>query len=311
MSQTDQELAAIAARQRGLITLADAAPLGLDRRHLWDRTTSQRLLHVERGVYAVDGLPPDSDRALLATILATRGLVALSHLSAARRLGLPGYTRAPAELSIERGVRLRRDGLRIHESTDLRRCKILSVDGMPVTDPGRTLLDLARFVGDRRLARDMESARRLGLVDWADLVRVLATHARRGRPGVRRFRRVLAASCHRQEITDSDFELLVLALLLEHGLPEPVLHHRIDVDGRFIAEVDLAYPELRIAIECDGDVHLLKDVHERDLPRQNDLVLNGWCILRFTPDRYWKRPQSIIAEVRAAVATQQRLLLAS
>ena len=70
-------------------------------------------------------------------------------------------------------------------------------------------------------------------------------------------------------------------------------------------------PKVRIAIECDGDVHLLKDVHERDLPRQNDLVLNGWCILRFTPDRYWKRPQSIIAEVRAAVATQQRLLLAS
>ena len=31
-------------------------------------------------------------------------------------------------------------------------------------------------------------------------------------------------NAHREEITDSDFELLVLALMREAGLPEPVLH---------------------------------------------------------------------------------------
>ena len=86
-----------------------------------------------------------------------------------------------------------------------------------------------------------------------------------------RLRRVIAANAHREEITDSDFELLVLALLVEHGLPEPVLHHRIFDGSRFVAEVDLAYPELRIAIELDGKVHLEPEVRERDLPRQNDL----------------------------------------
>jgi very-short-patch-repair endonuclease len=42
-----------------------------------------------------------------------------------------------------------------------------------------------------------------------------------------------------------------------------------------VAEVDLAFPELKIAIEVDGGVHLLEEVHERDLPRQNQLVLLG------------------------------------
>jgi very-short-patch-repair endonuclease len=119
---------------------------------------------------------------------------------------------------------------------------------------------------------------------------------------VARLRRVIAANAHREEITDSDLELLVMALLVESGLPEPVLHHRIFTGTRFVAEVDLAYPELRIAIELDGRVHLQPDVWERDLPRQNDLVLLGWTVLRFTWNRYTSRPASVVAEVRSARA---------
>ena len=71
---------------------------------------------------------------------------------------------------------------------------------------------------------------------------------------------------------------------------------------RFVAEVDLAYPRWRIAIELDGAVHLRRDVHERDLARQNDLVLEGWVVLRFTWRRYTDRPEQLIAEIRTAIA---------
>jgi hypothetical protein len=156
------------------------------------------------------------------------------------------------------------------------------------------------LVGDRRLHRTVEAARRDGQTDWRSLISTLVVHARRGRPGVARLRRVIAANAHREEITDSDLELLVLALLLEAGLPEPVLHHRVYDGTRFVAEVDLAYPELKIAIEIDGRVHLEAEVRERDLPRQNDLVLSGWIVLRFTWARFTLRSASIVAEVRAA-----------
>jgi hypothetical protein len=176
----------------------------------------------------------------------------------------------------------------------------MRVDGIPVTDVARTILDIGRVVGDRRLARAVEAARRAGQTDWSRLIATLARHARRGRPGVARLRRVIAENAHREEITDSDLELLVMVLLVESGLPEPTLHHRIFDGSRFVAEVDLAYPDLRIAIELDGKVHLQPEVWERDLPRQNDLVLLGWTVLRFTWNRYRSRPSSVVAEVRAA-----------
>jgi hypothetical protein len=164
------------------------------------------------------------------------------------------------------------------------------------------LLDLARRLSDRRLLRAIESARRDKLTTWSELVACLARHARCGRPGITRLRRVISDNVHREEITDSDFELLVLVLLVERGLPEPVLHHVVrDGNGRFLAEVDLAFPEHKIAIELDGGDHLDRDVFERDRPRQNELVLAGWTVLRFTWDAYRSGPDALVAAVRLAL----------
>jgi very-short-patch-repair endonuclease len=175
------------------------------------------------------------------------------------------------------------------------------VDGIPVTEAARTALDLARYVGRQRLLRDIEWMRREQLTSWDELIRTLAVHARRGRPGIRKLRAVILANAHRDEITDADLELLVLSLLREHGLPEPVLHHRVHDGDRFVAEVDLAYPAQRVAIECDGDVHLRPEVRDRDLPRGNDLALIGWTVLRYSWERVRDRPAAVVAEVRAAL----------
>jgi hypothetical protein len=192
----------------------------------------------------------------------------------------------------------------VHESTDLDRAGSRTRHGITVTDPARTILDLARRTGDARLLEAIESARRQRLTSWAELAATLAKHARRGRPGIRRLRRVIARNVHREEVTDSTFELLVIALLLENGLPEPVLHHRIlDDDGRLVAEVDLAYPHLKIAIELDGGVHRERDVFERDRPRQNGIVLGGWIVLRFTWKTLVERPEErVVVDPPASLA---------
>ena len=75
----------------------------------------------------------------------------------------------------------------------------------------RTLLDIGRHVGDATPA----AGHRVGPTRAADSTglrssRTLAHHARRGRPGIRRLRRVIVANIDRDEVTDSDFELLVL-----------------------------------------------------------------------------------------------------
>jgi hypothetical protein len=179
---------------------------------------------------------------------------------------------------------------------------VVLLEGIPTTDIDRTLLDLGRRLGDLRLLRAIEWARREDRTDWSSLVKTLAAHARRGRPGIRRLRRIILANAEREEISDSDFELLVLALLAEAGVPTPELHHKVCEGDRFIAEVDLGYPALRIAIELDGSVHLQPEVREKDLVKQNDLILAGWIVLRFTYGRFRRHPEHVVTEIRAAIA---------
>lgn len=300
MTTLDHELLPAFARQHWLATAADVRAAGGTQDAIDRRLRTGRWEVADRGVYRLVGPPPTWRTSLLAPILSAGPAARASHFAAAALHGLPGYPESTPELTIPRGQGQRRSDARVHTSTDLDRSALVVVDAIPVTDVARTILDLARTVGDKRLARTIENARRAKATDWERLISTLARHARRGRPGIRRLRRVIAANAHRTEVTDSDFELLVIALLLEHGLPEPVLHHRVTDGDRFIAEVDLAYPELRIAIELDGRVHLDAEVRELDLPRQNDLLLSGWIVLRFTWRRFQERPQSIVAEVRDA-----------
>jgi hypothetical protein len=256
---------------------------------------------VDVSVFRLVGAPAPWEARVLAPVLAIGGRTSASHTTAAALHGIPGFGRGTPEITVSRDGDRRRRGVIVHTSTDLDRCERVVVDGVPTTDLGRTLLDLARTTGDRRLHRCIEWSRRERGTTWSSLISTLARHARRGRPGIRRFRRVILANVHREEVTDSDFELLVLALLAEAGLPTPVLHHRVFDGTRFVAEVDLSYPPLHLAIELDGGVHLLPEVREKDLRKQNDLVLLGWTVLRFTYERFRRNPEGVVAEIRSAI----------
>ena len=301
MPTLDDDLLPVFAAQHWLATRDDVLRAGGSRSQIGHRLSIGRWETVDDGVYRLVGPPHEWHAKVLAPILAIGGASVASHFCAAALHGIPGFGQGVPELSIERGQGHRRPGLRLHTSTDLPRCTPVVVHGVPATDVSRTILDCARYVGDATVLRAIEASRRAKTTDWNRLISTLAHHARRGRPGIQRFRQVIVTNAHREEVADSDFELLVLALLLEHGLPEPVLHYRLVDGARFVAEIDLAYPGLRIAIELDGSHHLEADVRERDLPRQNDLMLLGWTVLRFTWTRLVERPGSIVAEVRAAI----------
>jgi very-short-patch-repair endonuclease len=61
-----------------------------------------------------------------------------------------------------------------------------------------------------------------------------------------------------------------------------VRQHRIELAGRRL-RLDLAYPELKIAMEGDGfGIHTERGAFEDDRSRQNLLVLHGWLVLRST-----------------------------
>lgn len=63
--------------------------------------------------------------------------------------------------------------------------------------------------------------------------------------------------------------------------------------------LDLAYPEVRLAIEYDGSEHRKQARARRDLEREAVLTLLGWKILRFDAETVLSHPARITADVRA------------
>ena len=66
--------------------------------------------------------------------------------------------------------------------------------------------------------------------------------------------------------------------------------------------LDIAFPGAGLVIEIDGRLHENDpDVFENDRWRQNDLVLDGWVVVRFTWTMLTKHPETVVETIRAAL----------
>jgi hypothetical protein len=101
-------------------------------------------------------------------------------------------------------------------------------------------------------------------------------------------------------------ETWVRLILTDAGLPEPALNFdAYDDTGRFLGCLDLAYPDLKIAIEYEGDHHwMTAEQFQRDTDRLERLVENGWRIVRLTKRHVFNNPAEVVR--RVSVARAQR-----
>jgi very-short-patch-repair endonuclease len=91
-------------------------------------------------------------------------------------------------------------------------------------------------------------------------------------------------------------------LLHDAGLPMPQLQHPVrDVDGNVVAAADMAWPERKVLVEFDGDVHRERKSFVTDRRRQNRVVAAGWFILRFTSADVYGDPAGVLAQIRSAL----------
>jgi len=186
-----------------------------------------------------------------------------------------------------RNIRIHRSTIAAHEV----------VDGIPVTTPARTLLDIADRVDDASLETLIDDAIARHLTTTASLEWELAMTGGSGRYGSAAFRRALAHL--RDGHCESPLENKVLRVLLAAGLPMPRRQYEIrNLD--FVARVDFAYPDARVAIEVDSyEHHSSRARFDEDRRRDARLRAMGWEVIRAT-DRTTKDPTSFIAAVRAA-----------
>jgi very-short-patch-repair endonuclease len=201
------------------------------------------------------------------------------------------------EAVVPRGAVIpRRRGLSVRECLVPEGDRYL-LGGVRVLRPARAITDLLRMLPPRESLVVADAVLRAALVTKEELAAELLSHARLR--GVRQAAGILEIANARAE---SPPESRVRYVLLEAGMVCAVQHDVHAEDGRWIARVDLAIPELKIAIEYDGrEVHERQDVFVRDRRRQNALVEAGWVVLRFTAADMRDHGAGVVSVVAAAV----------
>lgn len=314
MSDLDRRLAPTFAAQLSLITRRQVLAAGGSTAAITRRLHRRRWSIAERGVYALAGVAWTWRRNLAAVVLSTRGGVA-SHRAAASLLGTRWDDRAtaPFELSVPgRSTPIRRFErtcqrapdvpIVVHESLDLGRAEVWLIDGIPTTAPLRLAVDLGAVVDFDRYRKAIGVLRRSHGVGWADLDRVYRRHSVQGRNGCGALRDLLERHSGAVGVPDEVVEARCADLLVAAGLPEPEHQYEVLRPDGTRARFDLAYPEFRIGIETDGQIHGEEEVRQSDNRRRNTVQLLGWTVFHFTWEDVMYHPDYVVETVRAALA---------
>ena len=299
-----RQVAALARAQHGLITLAQLLACGVsgDQVKRWLR--AGRLERVHPGVYRLPGAPSTWEQRLLAAVMGAGPGAAASHRAAARLWGL-GHD-DPVEVSVRRGRLPRPAGVVLHRSTDLDDGCVRVRRGIPVTDPLRTLVDLGAVLPAWAVEDAVDRALVARLVTVAGLETVLDDLGRPGRRGTGVLREVLDRRALGADRPDGLLEPRMARLLQRHDLPPAVFQHEVRDGRRFVARVDFAYPDRRVALEVDGwETHATPAALQDDLACQNALVALGWTVLRFTWADVVSRPGRVAVTIQSVLGTSR------
>lgn len=235
-------------------------------------------------------------------------------VTAARLWGLPVADRWAASEPLEVGVpagtsRTRAKGVRPLEF-DRTRLPSTALDGLQVLTPAAAVLSMARsathddlvvlidaLITLSRRYRELRFFRRPHV--RADELRALLERCS-GLRGVPAFSAALADA---RLGVDSPRETRTRLCILAAGLPEPVVQHEVWIDGRLAAEIDLAYPKLKIAIEYEGEHHMTDpEQWAKDIRRQELLESLGWIVIRVTKADLRQNGRSLLRRIEDARA---------
>jgi very-short-patch-repair endonuclease len=299
-----RELAALAARQLGVVSRADLYELGFTYEQGRTMVRQGRLHPLHRDVFAVGHRRIVDRGLLLAGLMAVGRDAFLSHRTAAGVWGLRAINTHDIEVTVVGSSARRRPGLMLHRTKDephprdvrqnghLRVSSVLRL--LVELSPRETPAELERLVTvavQRRLLRpDLRS----GLTDIEE---TLARHERW--PGLGTLRAVLAVY-RRTDSSKSGLERAFDRVLAAHPeFPEPERNVHID---RW--EIDRFWPQYKLVVELDGrPYHIAARDMERDRVKDAALQRLGLIPLRFTDFRVEHDLPGIVTDLRHFLAT--------
>ena len=290
----DRGIADVASRQHGVITTAQLRFLGLDGDAITRRVVRGQLLPLHRGVYLAGPRPAPTMAPFAAAVLACGEGSLASHRAAISMWKLLPITDGPIDVLSTLARRRSRPGIRTHRTNHLEPWERSVLEGIPVTSPVRSVVDLAETATRPDVEAALNEARVRRLFTQREFgVGVQRARGRRGSG--------LLISLLRAE-TGADFsrsaaEDLLHSYIRAAGLPRPRRNLR-----RHGFELDFFWQELRLNVEVDGiEWHSTRDRVNSDRERDARLTAAGVQILRFTWDQL-QREAETIARLAAAIA---------
>ena len=272
-------VARIAGRQHGRISWEQLLAAGANRGHIERWLADGRLRRVHHGVYAVGHEAPSVLGDYMAARLAGGEEAALSHRPVLHILRLVPGAPPPPEVTVPTLAGLTRPGIVIHRVKALHPRDIAEFEGIRITTIPRTLLDMAPKLTPPQLTRVCHT------VTPRDIEACIARNP--GKPGASKLRAALGT-----DVTLSKLEDAFLALLREHGMPQP----RTNVDHRG-DKVDCHWPQLGLTVELlSYRFHASRRAFEADVARRRRSDH-----LAFTWGDVVERPGRTIAELSRAI----------
>lgn len=288
----DALIAALAARQHGVVRLAQLLAAGLDESAVARRVAAGRLHRVYRGVYAVGHRGLSREGRWMAAVLAAGEGAALSHLCAACLWELKRLRTDFVDVVAPKR-RTPKGPVRVHASRTLHDDDIVIRRGIPVTTVARMLVDLTDTSTPHELANLMHEAEFRSLLDLAAIDDAMT------RANGRRNLAVLEQALELHDTGSAGVKSAnERAFLRLAGRPEPLTN--VLVLGE---EVDAYWPDLRLVVEIDGTGHRRRRTRLDDDRRDAKLRASGYRVLRFTDTEVHERPDWVRARLAAARET--------
>lgn len=291
---TEARVIELAGRQHGVITRGQLLESGVSRARIAGWIDSGRIVALHRGVYGFGPFQPPR-APLMAAILACGPSAVLSHRSAASMWQMlpPPPEEEEIEVTVRDPLKRRRPGVRVHRA-HLDDDESAVHDGVPITAPLRTVVDLAAVVDERDLERAIAYAERERLATAHEISALPERYE--GWRDIRRLQSVLGRVGGPQ-LTRSAAERRFLALIRRARLPIPRTNARV---GEY--EVDFLWPDHDLAVEVDGyRFHGSRVRFESDRRRGSQLAALGLQVVSLT----WR--QIVDDEVATAVELSQAL----
>jgi hypothetical protein len=295
-------LRAVAGGQLGSFTKAQANLAGVSDRELRSGVHSRTLDRAGVRTYRSPLTPRSPLSDLGALVLDIGQPCWVSGPTAAALHHFDGFRLSPPfHVTVPRGRFLDRVGTVVHSTQDLPPIDRETLDGLPVTSPTRTLIDIAHATDRGALTEALDGAIRDGLTNEDHLLRRIMALRGRGRYGLPKLVDVLSGS----EITrggHSWLEREFLAASARAGLPCPLTQQVLSRTRDRIVRVDCHYPGTRVVVELLGyRWHRTTDQLRRDSERMNALVLDRYLPLQFTTAQLIAEPARIFETIRSAL----------